>query len=138
MKEKIVNGKVVRVPETKAQFAGRMAYSQLATNSQPIPFIGGVINMGEGGGALLGTVGRIGKDIKIASESGKAREYLNVANTASALAGNPFYQIGKYAVRIDREIEKQQKENRKLQNKYDRGYNSKYNDRYKSNYNSKY
>ena len=126
-------------PENNIQKIARIGYGQLAEASRPIPVMSGLMNRGSGsGGALISSVDRTFTDLKLAQESGKARDYISVANDASALAGNPLYQFTRYGIKYTREKEKAMIENMKTRAKYKSGYGNKYNSGYGNKYNSGY
>lgn len=132
-------GKRELVPENNIQKIARIGYGQLAEASRPVPVLNSVMNRGAGsGGALVSTVDRVGSDVIKATESGKARDYINVANDALALGGNPIYQYVRYAVKYSRLKEQEMRENMKVRAKYKSGYGNKYNSRYGDKYNSGY
>ena len=99
-----------RTPETPAQKIARVGTDITLNASKVVPVVGGFLT-GQGGGATISSINRIGQDLSRAKETGKASDYVSLANTATVLAGNPVYQPTKYMIKAYKEMEKARKEN---------------------------
>ena len=99
-----------RTPESPAQKIARVGTDVALNASKIVPVAGGFLS-GQGGGATISSVNRIGQDLARAKETGKAIDYVSLANTSTVLAGNPIYQPSKYMIKAYKEMEKARKEN---------------------------
>lgn len=118
----IVNGVYQKVPESKYRKGLRVAADVATEFAKPIPLFGGAFSRGSGmEGAMLGMANRPFQDFQMYKKSGSKTDLAAIANDLTVFGGNPFYQLGRYAIKSFREINKAAIEDAQNRKAYDGG-----------------